>query len=304
MPNPTALPGASCQHTLAQPVSLSGIALHGGQSVRLQLLPAPAGHGVVFQRDDLPLAISRLPAHWNAVVDTRLCTVLGNPHGVQVSTVEHLLSALAGCAIDNVIVSLDGPEVPILDGSAAGWMDLLDQAGRRAQAVPRRRLQIRRPLRVAMGDSWAKLLPAQGSRYRVGIDFEEPLIGRQQCELRLTIEGYRAQIARARTFGFACDVEAMLASGRARGGSLDNAVLIADGKVLNPEGLRWPDEFVRHKLLDCIGDLYLAGAPIEGQLIAHRPGHALNVQILRELFQQPDCWQWSSTQPCALAHAA
>lgn len=304
MPNSTALPGASCQHTLAQPVSLSGTTLHGGQKVRLQLLPAPAGHGVVFQRDDLPLAISRLPARWDAVVDTRLCTVLGNPHGARVSTVEHLLSALAGCAIDNVIVCLDGPEVPILDGSAAGWVDLLDLAGRQAQAEPRRHLQLRRPLRVESADSWALLVPAQGSRFRVSIEFDEPLIGRQQCDLQLSVEGYRAQISRARTFGFARDVEAMLASGRARGGSLANAVLIAEGRVLNPEGLRWPDEFVRHKLLDCIGDLYLAGGSIEGQLIAHRPGHALNAQILRTLFQQPDCWQWVSAPSCHLAQAA
>jgi UDP-3-O-[3-hydroxymyristoyl] N-acetylglucosamine deacetylase len=283
----------SMQSTLAAAVGLSGVGVHAGRAVRLSLLPAPADSGIVFEREDLAPGQAEIRAHWRQVVDTRLCTVIGNAYGATVATVEHLMAALAAAGVDNARVCLDGPEVPILDGSAAPWMALIERAGLRMQARRQRRLQVLRPLRVEANGKWAMLVPARGSRFSVEIDFSEPLIGRQRCDFDLRRGSFTEQIAPARTFGFADQVAAMQAAGRALGGSLENAVVIGNGRVLNPGGLRFADEFVRHKLLDCIGDLYLAGAPIEGRLLASRPGHALNVQLLRRLFAREDAWCWT-----------
>ncbi|MDW8478768.1 MAG: UDP-3-O-acyl-N-acetylglucosamine deacetylase [Xanthomonadales bacterium] len=226
-------------------------------------------------------AKAEIAARHDAVVATRLSTVLANAAGAEVATVEHLLAALAGLGIDNVRIELDGPEVPILDGSAREWVACLDAAGRVAQPAPRRRLLLRRPVRIGLGDAWAILLPAAAPRYSVSIEFPDPAIGRQSLDFELDPERFRREIAPARTFGFLRDLDRLKAEGRARGGSLANAVVVDGERVLNPEGLRFPDEFVRHKLLDLIGDLALAGAPIAAHVIAHRPGHALNHRILR-----------------------
>ncbi|MCK7594104.1 UDP-3-O-acyl-N-acetylglucosamine deacetylase [Pseudomarimonas salicorniae] len=280
------------QCTVATPVSIRGIGVHAGESVFLELLPAEVDSGVVFERSDLPAGRGRIAASWRNVTDTRLCTVIANDSGATVSTLEHLMAALAACGIDNVLVRLDGPEVPILDGSAAQWMELIRGAGVVPQPVRRRQLRILRPVRIEDGEKWAMLLPDRASRYSIGIEFSDPLIGRQGFDFTLSTEGFRREIAPARTFGFAREVSAMQAAGRALGGSLDNAVVVEDGKVLNPGGLRFRDEFVRHKLLDCIGDLYLAGGPIQGHLVASRPGHALNVDLLRALFATEGAWCW------------
>ena len=295
------------QHTLARRVSLRGVGVHSGAAVELTLQPAPAGHGIRFIRSDLPALRGFVQANWQNVIDTRLCTVLRNNRGVSVSTVEHLLSALTGCGIDNALVVLDGPEVPILDGSAIGWVDALQTAGRQSQLAPRWWLQVLQPVRIDNGDGWAMLLPASSSRFEISIDFPHPAIGRQNCVFDLQRDDYRETIAPARTFGFAAQVEAMRAAGRARGGSLDNAILLDEVGVLNPGGLRFANEFARHKLLDCIGDLSLAGGPIAGRVVAERPGHGLNLALLQALFSQPRAWRWRRSQALSrqrLAHAA
>lgn len=280
------------QCTLAAPTAIRGVGVHAGHPVAITLQPAAAGCGIVFVRSDLRAGRNEIEARWDRVTDTRLCTVISNAQGASVSTVEHLMAALAACGIDNLRVVVDGPEVPILDGSAIEWVRLIRAAGVVPQSALRRQLRVLRPVRIGDAEKWAMLLPAEGSHYSVGIEFDEPLIGRQDYEFSLSDRGFQREIAPARTFGFACEVSAMQAAGRALGGSLDNAVVIGDGRVLNPGGLRFADEFVRHKLLDCIGDLYLAGGRIDGRLVANRPGHALNVDLLRALFANDGAWCW------------
>lgn len=282
------------QRTLATSVAIQGIGIHTGEQVQLSLHPAAADSGIVFLRSDLPAGARVVRATWDRVADTRLSTLLRNDAGAHVSTVEHLMAALAASRIDNLRIELDGPEVPILDGSATCWMALVEAAGTRAQASARRAIRVLRPLQVNLGESWGSLLPAVDSRYAVSIDFPHPAIGRQQLDFRLTRAGFRRDVAPARTFGFLRDMASLQAQGLARGGSLDNAIVIGEAGVLNRGGLRFADEFVRHKLLDLIGDLYLAGAPILGQVIAHRPGHALNNALLRALFAQTDAWCWDT----------
>ena len=294
MPQLTSLAGLRPQGTVAAAVATHGTGVHSGQPVRLVLRPAPVDHGIVFQRTDVAPRRGRVRARWDQVVDTRLCTVIANSEGTRVSTVEHLLAALRACGIDNALVDLDGPEVPILDGSSAQWLALIDSAGVVAQAARRREIMIEQPLRVDDGQRWAMLLPAAAPRFTVDIDFDDPVVGQQHYDLVLDTTRFRNEIAAARTFGFMRDIRALQATGRTLGGSLDNAVVIDDGRVLNPGGLRFPDEFVRHKLLDCIGDLYLAGAPVVGRLVASRPGHALNVQLVRALHANPSAWRWST----------
>ena len=292
------------QHTLATAVTTRGIGVHGGLPVTLTLRPAPPDSGLVFVRSDLDPAVARVPARSQQVVDTRLSTVLANAHGTRVGTVEHLLAALAACAIDNLVIELDGAEVPILDGSAAHWMALLDAAGRIAQAAPRRVLRVLAPVRVHDGDKWALLRPAPLARFEVGIDFEHPAIGRQRHALTLDTEAFRHEVAAARTFGFVRDIEALRAQGLARGGSYDNAIVLGEHGVLNPGGLRYANEFARHKLLDCIGDLYLAGAPILADVLTHKGGHGLNHALLTALFASPAAWCWEPPGIDAIAAAA
>jgi UDP-3-O-[3-hydroxymyristoyl] N-acetylglucosamine deacetylase len=277
------------QHTLKASIGCVGIGVHTGQRVRLRLVPAPAGHGIVFRRTDLGLDIE---ARFDRVIDTRLCTVLGHESdpSARVGTVEHLMAALAGCGIDNVLVEVDGPELPILDGSANPYVFLIDCAGVAEQAAPRRTLEVRRTVRVADGAAWAELRPlsVRGFEMAMSIDFTAAAIGSQALSLRLSPESFRREIASARTFAMAADIERLRASGLARGGSLDNAVVVDGAKVLNPAGLRCPDEFVRHKLLDAVGDLALAGATIQGRFVASRSGHTLNNRLLRALFAEAD----------------
>ncbi len=271
------------QHTLARCVGVEGIGIHSGARTRLELHPASPGTGWRFVRRDVRDRDPVVAAKAEAVVDTRLCTVLANRDDVRVATVEHLCAALAALGVDNVRIELDGPEIPILDGSAREWVALIDSAGLAPQGALRRRFALRRPLRIRHGESSALLIPCEAPRYSVSIEFPERLIGRQRFDFELSAEGFRREIAPARTFGLVRDIERLLAEGLARGGSLDNAVVVDGEQVLNPGGLRFPDEFVRHKLLDLIGDLALIGAPIMAQVIAHRPGHALNNRILRAL---------------------
>jgi UDP-3-O-[3-hydroxymyristoyl] N-acetylglucosamine deacetylase len=278
------------QHTVAGAVSANGIGVHGGMPVTLTLRPAPPDSGLMFVRTDLGAELGRVPARWDHVVDTRLSTVLGNARGTRVGTVEHLLAALAACAIDNATIELDGPEVPILDGSAARWMMLIDAAGRLAQAAPRAVLRVLAPVRVSDGDKWAMLCPAERQQFVTSIDFTHPAIGQQCHELTLDTDRFRRDIAAARTFGFVDQIEALREQGLARGGSLDNAIVLDAERVLNPGGLRHANEFARHKLLDCVGDVYLAGAPIIGRILTHKGGHGLNNRLLRAMFGNSGAW--------------
>lgn len=296
------------QRTLKRAIGCVGVGLHGGREVALTLHPAAPGSGIRFRRGDLGIEI---PARFDAVSDTRLCTEIAaadRPEAT-IGTIEHVMAALAGCGIDNAVVEVDGPEIPILDGSAAPFVFLIDCAGVVEQAAPRRVIEILRPIEIRTSHAFAALLPARrDAEARAGdgtdedgvsgeldmafsIAFAAPAIGSQALSLRLTEAGFRRELARARTFTLAAEIEGLRASGRARGGSLENAVVVDGERVLNPGGLRAPDEFVRHKLLDAVGDLALAGALLRGRFVAHCSGHALNNRLLRALFAREDAWR-------------
>jgi UDP-3-O-[3-hydroxymyristoyl] N-acetylglucosamine deacetylase len=274
------------QTTLADRVSLDGIGVHSGAPVRINLHPSESNSGVVFLRTGLPGGAERvIRARREAVGATELCTVIGEPSGASVSTIEHLMAALWGMGVDNVMVEIDGPEVPIMDGSSAHFVDAIDQAGIEDLASPRKTIRVLKPVRFAHGRSWAELLPrASGFGLDVEIDFPTPLIGRQRRVMDLTPAAFRADISRARTFGFMKDVEYLWKKNLALGASLENTVALGDDRIINPEGLRFPDEFVRHKILDAIGDLSLAGAPLQATYKAYCPGHKINAMMLEHLF--------------------
>lgn len=279
------------QYTLKMPVSCSGVGLHSGQAVTLNLAPAPVNHGIRFIRSDVAAQDALVEARWDNVVNTQLCTVIGNEAGVTVSTIEHLLSALAGCGVDNALISIDGPEVPIMDGSAEPFVFLIECAGLKAQNAPRRAVRVLKEVAYEEGDKRAVLSPGAGTTFSFEIDFENPAIGRQFQSFRLVNGTFKSQISRARTFGFLQEVEWMRRNGLAQGGSLDNAIVIDGAAVLNKGGLRYADEFVRHKILDAIGDLYLAGGMLLGHFEGLRAGHALNNKILRALFSDPTAYE-------------
>jgi UDP-3-O-[3-hydroxymyristoyl] N-acetylglucosamine deacetylase len=288
-----------CQQTLKSPIGCVGVGLHSGQRVSLTFRPATTDHGIVFRRTDIGADI---PARFDCVTDTRLSTVLAHG-GARISTVEHVMAALAGCGIDNVVVEVDGPEPPILDGSAAQFVFLLDCAGVVAQDTQRSTIEVRQPIRVSDGDAFAELRPAAtGLDMALSIDFDAAAIGRQALSLRLTPESFRHELARARTFTLLEEIDGLRAAGLAQGGSLENAIVVDQARVLNPAGLRMPDEFVRHKLLDAVGDLALAGAPLCGRFIAHRSGHTLNNRLLRALLA--DRAAWREAEPAQLSLAA
>ena len=278
--------------TIGRAVSISGIGLHGGRPARLVLTPAGPGCGIVFQRVDLgPSAL--IPARFDLVADTRLCTLLADPASphVRVGTVEHLMAAIAAAGVDNLVIEIDGPEVPILDGSARPFVSLLAAAGRVDLDRAATAFAVRRPIRVEEGDAFVCLLPAPAFSLDLSIDFVAPAIGRQSIVLDpLTERSFRAELADARTFTLLSDVDRMREAGLALGGSLDNAVVVDGGRVLNPSGLRMRNEFVRHKALDAVGDLRLAGGPIVGRYVAHRAGHGLNNRVLRALFADAANW--------------
>lgn len=274
----------------------AGIGVHTGAHVRLALKPAPADTGIVFVRSDLGAAAAPIRAHADVVSTTQNCTTLRNDAGVEIATVEHLMAACAGLGIDNLIVEVDGPELPILDGSSAPFVQVLLNAGLKSLYAPQRFIRILEPVEVRLGARKAAFLPSEGFDgldLDVTIRFADPAIGVQRRRVLLTQESFLSDIAQARTFGFLADVEHMRAAGLGRGASLDNTVAIDGGRVVNPEGLRFDDEFVRHKLLDSIGDLSLAGAPICGRFVADQPGHALNTRLVQALLETPEAWRWT-----------
>jgi UDP-3-O-[3-hydroxymyristoyl] N-acetylglucosamine deacetylase len=277
------------EQTLASRVQCTGIGLHTGKPVDLVLRPAAAGTGILILRTDLDQPV-RFPARAQWVVDTTLATTLGNQDS-RLSTVEHLISALHGMGVDNCTVECRGPELPIMDGSAAPFVYLIEQAGLKAQRRMRRRLVITRPIEVRDGDRSVRVLPSREFKVSVSIDYSHPSIGCQSLPtLALTPEVYARRIAPARTFGFLRDVQKLQAAGLALGGSLQNAIVLDDRKVLNREGLRFKDEYVRHKVVDLVGDLALLGLPIRGHVKAMRSGHALHQALVAEIRANPDCW--------------
>ena len=280
------------QRTLARSVGLTGVGLHGGAPARLALRPAPADAGIVFCRIDVADRDQRIPARWDRVSDTRLNTTISNAEGVSVSTVEHLMAALAAAGVDNALIDIDGPEIPIMDGSAAPFLRAIERVGLVDLDAPRRAIRILREVSVRRGDATASLSP--GERFEIGfsIEFAEPVIGAQSGELAVDGESFARELADCRTFGRLAEIEHLRKIGLALGGGLHNAIVVDGARVLNPEGLRRPDEFVRHKMLDVVGDLALAGAPILGRYEGARAGHEVTNLLLRALFADASAWEW------------
>jgi UDP-3-O-[3-hydroxymyristoyl] N-acetylglucosamine deacetylase len=280
------------QTTIKSRFSLSGVGVHTGKAVAIHFSPAEADTGIVFQRVDEGASGTVIRALAAEVGATDLCTGLGDPSGDHVATVEHLMAALLGMGVDNVAIEIDGAEVPIMDGSAHAFVEAFRQVGIMQLAHKRRYIRVLKPVRIESGSSWAEFLPYDRTRFEVEIDFETPAIGRQSLAVDLTSESFASEIARARTFGFIKDVERLWAAGYALGSSLENSVVIGDDhRVINMEGLRYPDEFVRHKMLDAVGDLALAGARFIGCFRSYRGGHRVNAAALRRLLTDQSAFE-------------
>ncbi|WP_100656583.1 UDP-3-O-acyl-N-acetylglucosamine deacetylase [Alteromonas flava] len=281
------------QRTIKQAVQETGIGLHKGEKVTMTLRPAPANTGIVFRRVDLDPHVD-IPARANAVGDTMLCTCLSNADGISIHTVEHLASALAGLGIDNIIVEVDSHELPIMDGSASPFIFLLQSAGIEELNAAKKFIKVNKPIRVEDGDKWAELRPFNGFKVDFKIDFDHPVISqtRQHMVMDFDSASYVNEVSRARTFGFMRDLEYMNAHNLALGGSMENAVALDEYRVLNPEGLRYDDEFLKHKILDAVGDLYLCGHSIIGELFAYKTGHGLNNKLLNAMLADTSSWEF------------
>lgn len=282
------------QTTLRERVDFSGVGVHSGLPVSMSLIPAEADCGILFSVTDPRSGHTvDIPATVQSVGATDLCTVLGDPAGIHVATVEHLLAALWALNVDNVIIEIESGEVPVLDGSSHGFVETIGSVGLRSLSERRCYVRIDKPVRVEMGASWAEFVPYAGTRFEVEIDFDCELIGRQVFRSDLNADVFTSELSRARTFGFMKDVERLWAAGFALGSSLENSVVIGDGnRIINPEGLRFPDEFVRHKTLDAVGDLALAGAPFIGCFRSYRGGHKLNSMVLKTLLSDPTAFEY------------
>jgi UDP-3-O-[3-hydroxymyristoyl] N-acetylglucosamine deacetylase len=285
--------------TVKQDVIFEGVGLHSGANVTLTLKPAKADHGIVFKRLDVEGKQALIPARYDLVTDTRLGTTLTNAHGVSISTVEHLMAALSGCGVDNAVVEVAGAEVPIMDGSSAPFVQAIEKTGLKSLDAHRSVLKIVKPVEIREGGSVAALLPNDESESGFGlditIDFNHPLIAKHQRHYDFSRMNFGAELGAARTFGFEHEVEYLRSQGLARGGSLENAIVVGKEAILNPEGLRFADEFIRHKALDCLGDFALAGYRIEGQVVTYRPGHSINNKLLRALFADASAYRIVST---------
>ena len=279
------------QQTIAKPLSINGIGLHSGVAVSMKLYPAEADYGIKFIRKDLTNN-NIIEALWSNVTNTKLSTTISNESGVSVSTIEHLMSALSGLHIDNIKIEIDGPEVPIMDGSSIKFVDLIDQTSTQSLNKKRKILKVKKNIKVEINDSSVELKPNNQFSIDFEIEFPSKLISKQSCQLQLVNGNYKTDIASARTFGFERDVEMLRSNGLALGGSLENAVVVGESRILNSEGLRFRDEFVRHKILDSIGDLYLAGAPIQGYFLGNKSGHHLNNLLLRSLFADKNNYEY------------
>ncbi|WP_293904457.1 UDP-3-O-acyl-N-acetylglucosamine deacetylase [Phenylobacterium sp.] len=279
------------QHTVRSPALFAGVGVHTGAYTRVSVRPAASNSGILFVRTDVTDRDNVVPADGESVCKTQLGTVIGNAAGVTVATIEHLMAAFAMLGVDNAVVEVDGPEMPIMDGSAAPFIRILDRAGLRPQQAARAYIEILDTVEVVEGDKRATVIPADGFEVAFEIVFESAAIGRQSVDLEMDERAFREELADCRTFGFLREVEALRAIGLARGGSMDNCVVVDGDRVLNPEGLRRPDEFVRHKALDAIGDLYTLGGPLLGRFEGVCAGHSLNNALVRALRAQPDAWR-------------
>lgn len=276
------------QTTLRQPVRLSGVGVHTGRAVSVTLNPASADSGISFRRTDVDTA-RPVKAHPAQVSGTDYCTTLG-ARELSIGTVEHLLAALSALEVDNVAIDVDGPEIPVMDGSAVAFVTAVEKAGIAQLREPRTYIRILRPVRVTQGLSVAELTPYDGRWIETEIEYDHPLVGRQSYACEVTPDGFANELAPARTYGFLADVERLRGAGLALGASLENALVVGEGEIVNPEGMRFRDEFARHKAVDALGDLALAGAPIIGAFRSYRGGHGVNVKLLRALFADPDAW--------------
>ena len=279
------------QQTISKPITIKGVGLHSGINVTMKLLPAQANFGIKFYRIDLGID-NVVQALWSNVSNTQLSTTISNSSNASVSTIEHLMSALSGLHIDNLKIEIDGPEVPIMDGSSRDFVNLIESVPVKKLDKKRKTIKVKKNIKVKNNDSSIELKPNNQFSIDFEIDFPSRFISRQSCQLQLVNGNYKTDIASARTFGFEKDVEYLRSNGLALGGSLDNAVVVGDNKILNKEGLRFKDEFVRHKILDSIGDLYLAGAPIQGYFCGNKSGHHLNNLLLRSLFSDEENFEY------------
>ena len=279
------------QQTLSDTILINGIGLHSGLNISMKLIPAEADFGIRFYRTDLKNN-NIVKALWSNVTNTRLCTTISNESGTKISTIEHLMSALSGLHIDNLRIEINGPEVPIMDGSSIKFVDLIDQTSTQILNKKRKILKIKKNIKVENNNSSVELKPNNQFSIDFAIDFPSKLISKQSCQLQLVNGNYKTDIASARTFGFEKDVDMLRSNGLALGGSLDNAVVVGENEILNSDGLRFKDEFVRHKILDSIGDLYLAGAPIQGYFLGNKSGHHLNNLLLRSLFADKNNYEY------------
>ena len=284
-------PNNSNQQTIKNEILLTGIGLHSGKQVELKLKPAEIDNGIKFIRTD-KIKNNVINAVWSNVTETVLSTTISNKGGLKISTIEHLMSALSGLHIDNLNIYINAPEVPIMDGSSRPFVDVIEDTGIKVQSKKRKILNVKKVIEVKNNDSSVKIIPNKQFSIDFEIDFPSQLVSKQSCQLQLINGNYKADIAAARTFGFEKDVEHLRSNGLALGGSLDNAVVVGERKILNKDGLRYNDEFVRHKILDSIGDLYLAGSPIKGYFYGNKSGHYLNNQLLRKLFSDKSNYEY------------
>ena len=285
------------QRTLKSIVQMTGVGLHSGRKVTLTLRPAAANTGVIYRRTDLNPPVD-FPADPESVRDTVLCTALVNDEGVRISTVEHLNAALAGMGIDNVVIEVDAPEIPIMDGSASPFVYLLQSAGIEELNTAKKFIRIKKPVRIEDGDKWAEIRPYNGFRLDFTIDFNHPAIESddQRLVFDFSSQSFIKDISRARTFGFMRDIEYLQSQNLCLGGSFDCAIVLDDYRILNEDGLRFDNEFVTHKVLDAVGDLYMCGHSILGELSAYKSGHALNNQLLRAVLADQEAWEWATIE--------
>jgi len=295
-------PGLYVQTTLKTPVTFSGVGLHSGAPVEMTVHPAGADHGIWFRRTDVAARDARVPARWDAVTEAALCTLIANDAGTTVSTIEHIMAALAGCGITNALIDLDGPEVPIMDGSAILFVEHILKAGLQRLDAPRYALKLLKTVEVSSEAGFARLEPAHSLSIDFAIDFDDAAIGRQTKSLNMANGSFVRELCDSRTFCRNSDVEIMRSQGLVRGGTLENAVVVDGDKILSPGGLRHTDEAVRHKMLDALGDLALAGAPILGRYTGVRAGHAMTNRLLRALFADPDSFELVECDAAILAH--
>ncbi|MGH1455866.1 MAG: UDP-3-O-acyl-N-acetylglucosamine deacetylase [Alphaproteobacteria bacterium] len=280
------------QQTLSKTTTMRGVGLHSGVQITMNLIPAPVNHGIVFVRTDITSGDNVVPAHWDQVIDTQLCTVIGNKNGASIGTIEHLMSALRGLGVDNLLIEIDGKEVPAMDGSAMPFVVAIEKAGISEQDTPKRMIKVLKEVSVEDNGKRVTLTPDDACVFVGEIEFDHADIGRQRFETQLVNGNFKHDIAQARTFGFFHEAQWLRSQGLGLGGSLDNAIILDNDGIMNPGGLRFQNEFIRHKLLDAIGDLYLAGAPILGLYDGVKAGHAINNAILHELFASDENWAY------------